>query len=157
MSLRKLVVWGFVILVVVLAVLSYFGNRIIFYVYVGLLVPFLIFHAVAICRRCTNVYCAFNAKSADYFLRLQPHASGAKSKEVGYSDINARLAGTPLALIVALSFIAVWQLSMLAFFATLAYAAVAMVIYMKETCRFCTNNCPNNKNVAYWKWKRQRS
>lgn len=150
MSIRRLTGYGWVVLLVVLAILSYFGNRTIFYVYLGLLIPFGIFHSVAICARCTNVYCPLNSKSSDFIFWFRQRAV---NKELEYSDKSVLWVQVLLVLIVAIPFVAVWQLSSFAFFVVLAFLVLNMFFYNKESCRYCTNNCLNNKNPGYWKWK----
>lgn len=152
MNPRRLSAWGFVVLVIAMAILSYLGNPAFFYVYVGLLTPFVLFHALFVCARCSNIYCAFNSKSPDFIFRLNSRPA---NQELAYSDLRTVWAAIPLVLILMIPLIAIWQLSPYAFFALLISAAVLFAIYQKETCYFCTNNCPNNKNTAYREWKKQ--
>ena len=156
MNLRRLSGWGGIILIIVLAVLSYFGNRTIFYIYLGLSIPFLIFHSAVVCARCNNIYCPFNKKSPDFVFRLKQGAQNKYSNKPIYSDKSVLLVQIILVLILIIPFIAVWQFSPLAFFALLILTALIMVAYTKKSCRYCTNNCSLNKNPDYRQWKKNK-
>lgn len=151
MNVRKISVWGFVVVLAALWTLSYFGNPTLFYVFTALTIPYLVLHVVYICRRCTNVSCSINPKSADFFLkrgrRVRPEVPE------GYSDLNAAISIIPMALLVAVASVGVWQLSPYALLAIIGLAAVSMAGYQKQTCANCTNNCINNRNVEYWEWR----
>lgn len=153
MNWRRISGWGLVFLIAAVAVLSYFGNRNLFYAFIGLIVPFLIFHALTLCSRCTNVHCPLNARSSDYVFRVKKPP---KHIMLGYSDMDILWTLTPLGLIVIIPLIAVWQLSPFIFFTVFVLVVLNVIVYRKESCRFCTNNCPMNKNDGYWEWKKRQ-
>lgn len=157
MSLRKLSAWVWILIVVAIGVLAFLGNRVVFYAYLGLWVPFAVYHSLRVCGRCTNLACGLNPRSPDFFLRMGAGKSES-TNDLGYSDINPLPTSTlPLAALLVLGLVGGWQFSPLAVLLLLAVAAVNMTVYQRVSCARCTNNCPNNKNAAYWEWKKART
>lgn len=152
MTLRRLVGWGFIALIFAEGIIAFFANPIVSFIYFAIVLSYTAFHFVKYCAECTNVYCPLNSKSVDYIL-------GNKNKKVeaGFSDIDAAKAGWPYVptLLFPLYFIWIWN--PLAVFGLLVYAVLLVVLYTSTSCKFCSNNCPNNRNKEYWEWKRSGS
>ena len=156
MNPRRASAWGWIAIFAALGVFAFLGNRILFVVWAALTVPFLVYHVRRVCARCTNISCGLNPRSPDFIFRLG--SSRTPTDDLGYSDINPIFVSTlPLAALAVLALVGAWQYSPLATVALLACAAANMTIYERVSCRRCTNNCPNNRNPAYRRWKEQQA
>jgi hypothetical protein len=126
-------------------------SPVIFGLYMALLVPVLAFHWFYSCRTCTNVACALNAASEEFFL-------GRPRRRIpvgtAYSDTRASVAGVPLVFTVGVGFYGTFLADWRAGLACTALLLAAGVGYTKGTCSECTNECPANRNAEYWEWKR---
>lgn len=153
MNYRKLSGWGFILLVFLLALFSYIGNKTFFYLFMALIFPFGLLHVIFLCSKCTNVCCPFNSNSPDFIFSSGP---APRRIMVGNSDIDTQWALVPLGLILTIPYIAVWQMNPAIFFPLFIFGVIVIVLYQKESCRFCTNNCRLNGNEEYWIWKKRQ-
>ncbi|MHB0976765.1 MAG: hypothetical protein ACYC1U_06175 [Candidatus Aquicultorales bacterium] len=150
MSRRKLVVWGFVVLLIGIGIFAYLGSRSVFFVYALSVVVIGTVHTVLCCKRCSNLKCAINPKGPDFFLGRKSSTQIVPS----FSDIDAREVGLPLVLAIGIGFVGTWFFSPYATLALLTVTGFLGSFYWKDSCQFCTNNCPANRNPEYWAWKK---
>ncbi len=157
MNARKLSVWGFVAVLFALALFTLAANRVLFLFFAPLSIFVLAYHATFVCRRCTNVSCALNGKSPDFFLRLRRREPEDGQEELTFSDIHTLRQGLlPMTIPIVLGVIGTAQFSMFALLGVIAASLVLYRLYARATCRYCTNDCRSNKNAKYWEWKRAR-
>lgn len=148
--MRRASVWALLGMAVVLGVLSWQTSA-VFGLYIGLLVPSLVFHWLYACRRCNNLACAINAASPDFLLG-RPRAAVPKLDRP-FSDLPARVAGMPLVFAFGIGLYGAWQAGIGWLVACVLLLGVAAWAYSRVTCANCTNDCPANRNAAYREWK----
>jgi hypothetical protein len=152
-SANKVSAWLLVVLLVAVGAFSW-RTPTVFGLYVGLLIPGVVFHWYYACRRCTNLACALNAASDAFFLGGRVRSLPADTPE--YSDINSAVAAWPLVLALGVGLYGAYLASVWALLGLLAVLAAAGVTYVPSTCARCTNDCPLNGNDAYREWKGPR-
>ena len=156
MNLRKCSVWGLFVIVVALAVFSWLGSPMMFVMYAVLMLPILVVHPVSICKRCDNLACAINTRSPDYFLSFKKGEPAGPADVDKFSDLKMYLGFYPMALAIIIGFAGVWYFNTAVFIALAVFSAAVLLTYMRNTCRYCTNNCPANMNANYRAWKNSR-
>ncbi len=139
---------------VAIGAFSALGSTRVFAAYVVLLASAIAFHALYSCRRCSNTACSFNPASRDciYGSARRPDGSSAPDS---YSDLNAAVAGVPLVAVLALGFYGTYLWSIPVAIGVGVFTAGTFLLYTSVTCRYCTNECPNNRNAVYRAWKKQ--
>lgn len=157
MNLRKCSAWGLFLIVAALAIFSWLGSPMMFVLYAVLMLPILVVHPVSICKRCDNLACAINPKSPDYFLSLKPGEPVGQADADKFSDLRMYLGFYPMVLAIIIGFAGVWYFNKAVFMALAVFSVAVLLTYMSNTCRYCTNNCPVNRNASYRAWKRSRA
>lgn len=128
-----------------LAVLSFLGDRVLSLVFIVVAGTVLTRQALSLCRRCSNLACAFNPRFGDTY----------EPGDAAYSDLPiTRTTVLPLLATGPLAFIAAWRFSPAAAVAVGAVALTAHEVFRRTTCSRCGNDCLGNCNARYREWKR---
>lgn len=141
-------------LFVALGVLSFLGDRTLFWVYVATITPFLLLHALYLCPRCTNYSCAMNPRSPVFFLRRRHEDPRSATT---FSDHPILWTALPMSVSGVAATVGAWMFSPALTVAAAVFTVGVHRLYVRNTCRNCTNDCPGNGNAAYWAWKRPGS
>lgn len=148
MTIRRLVGWVWIALFFAIGIFAYFANPAVSFIYFILGITYSAFVFIKYCAECTNAYCPFNKNSVDFIIGRRNISVKAE-----YSDIFAAKASMPLAALMLFTLYFIWLWSPFVVISLILLAVLNMVAYTTTSCRFCTNNCPNNRNKEYWEWK----
>jgi len=150
--MRRGAAWALVILLLILAVLAYLGDALLFAFYVAALGNAIAFHWWYACSRCSNLCCPFNVRSSEFFVRSRPvRMTDERVRE--FSNVRLLVAGVPLVLSVLIGVVAAWLYSPAAVAVWLVALAGASYWYWRVSCIGCGNDCPANRNARYLAWR----
>lgn len=150
--MRRGAAWALIAVLLGLAVLAYLGNALLFAFYLAALGNSFAFHWWYACSRCSNLCCAFNVRSSEYFLRSKPvRMIGEREQE--FSNIRSVVAGVPFLVSIAIGVVGAWLFSPVATVIWLVILAGVGYWYWRVSCSGCGNDCPANRNARYLAWR----
>lgn len=150
MTARRVAAGGFLVLFAAFGVAAYLGDPLMALLYVLAFAPLALVHAVYLCPRCTNVHCGLNPNSPEFVFRRRKGDPVATGRFSGHRIVWT---AAPMSLAGGFAVVGAWRWNPWSLLAFAVGAAFVHRLYLRETCAYCTNACPGNKNPAYRAWK----